>query len=69
MTIPLVLILGVAIVLAVRMQGAQWPHMVLGMVFAKSLTPGGTLDNLLGEVVILVNKLVQSVVDGASGLF
>lgn len=68
MTISLGLLMLVIVVLAVKMKGAQIPHVILGMLLLKASTPDGPIDKLAGEGLAILTQIVNSVAGGLDGL-
>lgn len=62
MTISFGLLLAIAAYLCVKMKGAQWYVIFLGVMIGRSVTPGGALDNAIISAMTAVESGLSSLV-------
>lgn len=63
MTITLPVLVIITIFLFWKLKGAQWPGLVMGVLLARSATPGSSLDNLLNQLPVLFQSIADGIAD------
>ena len=64
MTVTLPVLVIITIVLFWKLKGAQWPGLVMGILLARSATPGSSLDQLLNQLPVLFQSIADSIASG-----